>query len=302
VLLVAALLLSDPQHVYEELSGVDLLWLIPCFGVACVQLVLLGLRWSKVSRALGVELNVVRATIEYTLSVALNLLLPSGLAGDGFRAYRHHRLVPGPGVLRIVEALALDRVSGQLALGLVVLVGIPLGVTHEVLELSSLAIFAVAGAVLVLGGAWLSRRVRRLGEITASLARLSSRALRVLFTPRSLVWHLPLSLLFTAASVTQLFIASRALGVSMSLTELFWAGPLILLAASLPSFFGGWGVREGASGLVFAALGHAPGTGVAISVVYGVFGLIVHLPGLLVLVIDSNPAATAAPAQSEGNR
>lgn len=299
VLLVAALVWSDPERVVAQLSGVELFWLLPSFAVACLQLVLLGLRWSRISRALGVQLAFARATIEYALSVALNLVLPSGFAGDGYRAYRHHKLTPRSGALRIVEALALDRVSGQMALGLAVLMGIPLGVTHEVLDLETLGLAVLATVALGAGGVWFARRVRALHALGTSLARFARRAGRVLLAPKNLAWHLPLSLLFTAASVAQLYIATRALAVPLTFVELAWAGPLILLAASLPSFFGGWGIREGASGIVFAVLNLAPATGVAVSVVYGAFGLIVHSPGLLVLVMDGNPARTAG---SEGSR
>lgn len=298
LVLALALLLSDPKLVARELAGVDLFWLAPAFAVACFQLLLLGLRWSRFARVLGVELGFFRATLEYALSVPLNLVLPSGFAGDGYRAFRHNRIVPGRGALRIVEALALDRVSGQLALAMVVILGLPFGVTREILDLGSVGMTLVTVTVIVAVGTWMVRRVRRFNALAESLGRLAARAARLLFSPRSLVWHLPLSMLFTLASVTQLYIASRALQVPLGFSELLWAGPLILLAASLPSFYGGWGVREGASGLVFAALNLPPGLGVAVSVVYGAFGLIVHSPGLLVLFVNTDPVGTRAESKS----
>ncbi len=298
LLLGVAVVWSDPGEVARQLAGVDPSWLGPAFLVGCVQLVLLGLRWSRISRSLGVELGFARATVEYALSVAVNLVLPSGFAGDGLRAYRHSRLAPSPGALRIVEALTLDRISGQMALGLVVIAGMPFGVTRDILDvhwlgMGLLLLFGAFGLAL-----FVAKRTPRLRRIAEALARLLARAAHVLFAPRNLLWHVPLSLLFTAASVTQLYIATRALGLSLEIAELFWAGPLILLAASLPSFFGGWGVREGASGLLFLAMKLEPSSGVAVSVVYGVFGLVVHLPGLLVLLLDPAPRATTMREES----
>jgi uncharacterized membrane protein YbhN (UPF0104 family) len=157
--------------------------------------------------------------------------------------------------------------------------------------------FSVLVALSV--GLFVAKRVRRLRRIAGLLGRLLARAANVLFAPRNLCWHLPLSLLFTVASITQLYIATRALGFSLEAPQLFWAGPLILLAASLPSFFGGWGVREGASGLLFLAMNLEPSAGVAVSVVYGLFGLVVHAPGLLILLLDANPRTAAMREESK---
>jgi phosphatidylglycerophosphate synthase len=72
--------------------------------------------------------------------------------------------------------------------------------------------------------------------------------------------------------------------------QLVWLGPLVMVAASVPSFFGGWGVREGASALLFAAAGMPQSTGVAVSMVYGAFALVVSLPGFIVLLFDNERA------------
>jgi uncharacterized membrane protein YbhN (UPF0104 family) len=87
-------------------------------------------------------------------------------------------------------------------------------------------------------------------------------------------------LAFVAVTLLQFHVAARAIGAPLALAELVWLGPLILLSASIPSFLGGFGIREGASALLFAAAGLPGSRGVAVSVVYGVFGLVVSALGL----------------------
>jgi phosphatidylglycerophosphate synthase len=113
------------------------------------------------------------------------------------------------------------------------------------------------------------------------------KAAECLLAPRNAAVHLPLSLLLVVCSLLQLYVASRAIGVALPLSHLFWLGPLILLAAAVPSFFGGWGIREGASALLFGAAGMSESSGVAVSMVYGTFALVSSLPGLLVVLFDS---------------
>jgi uncharacterized protein (TIRG00374 family) len=282
VLLLAALW-AYPSLVLAELSRVDLRWLPAAFAVALLQLLVLGLRWSRIASCLGLQLGFLRATLEYALSVAVNLLLPSGFAGDGFRAYRHARWVAGLSPHKALEALVLDRVSGQMAMLMVVAVAVPFGTTSKVFDLGVPVVLASGAAAVLLALALAARLSARVLGLMQALGRFLLRAARVLLAPSSVIVHLPLSLLFSALSVAQLYIAALAVGAELLAVQLLVVGPLILLAASLPSFYGGWGVREGASGLLFAAAGLPAGTGVAMSVVYGVFGLVVHLPGLLVL-------------------
>ena len=89
---------------------------------------------------------------------------------------------------------------------------------------------------------------------------------------------MPLSLLFTGLVLAQLYVAARALGIELRFGQLLWLGPLLLLATSMPSFFAGWGIREGASALLFASVGLPSSSGVAVALVFGAFTLIASPP------------------------
>jgi len=53
-----------------------------------------------------------------------------------------------------------------------------------------------------------------------------------------------------------------------TITEILGKDAAILLAASVPSFFGGWGIREGASAILFGSVGLGSSSGVAVSLVF----------------------------------
>ncbi len=290
-----SVLLVDPRQVAARLSALDARWLAAFFAVYVFQLGVLGLRWSTISRQLGVPLGWRRASAEYALSVLVNSVLPTGFAGDGFRALRHSQRSPQHAFTRVLEALALDRVSGQLALWLVVLMSAPFSVKAGLLDP-----LPVALALLGLGlAAWLvTRRLERAAtwpNASRALRAFVGRARSVMLDPRRALVHLPLSMLLTGTLVLQLWMSARAAGIVLDIGLVSWLGPLIILAASAPSFLGSWGVREGASALLFATAGLPSSAGVTVSLLFGSFSLACALPGVLVLLFDTPYASLSEP-------
>ena len=70
-----------------------------------------ALRWSLVSRGLGVALSVPAAVAGCYRAQFLNTALPGGVLGDVSRAVRHGRAAGSPG--RAAGAVALERLAGQ---------------------------------------------------------------------------------------------------------------------------------------------------------------------------------------------
>ncbi len=277
----------DAREVGTRIAAVDPRWLIGFFLVYTLQVALLGLRWSAVSRQLGVPLSWGRASAEYALSVLVNNVLPTGFAGDGWRAVRHSNRSPKHGFTQILEVLALDRVSGQLALLLVVFACAPFTVRAGLVDLETVVISLTALSLTVgLVVVW-SRRIPSRRHSPSAFEAMFRRAVSVLLEPGRAVVHLPISLLLTLSLLLQLWLAARAAGIVLDLSLLCWLGPLIVLATSAPSFFGSWGVREGASALLFASAGLPSSGGVAVSLLFGLFSLVSALPGALVMLFDA---------------
>ncbi|HTV24999.1 MAG TPA: lysylphosphatidylglycerol synthase domain-containing protein [Polyangiaceae bacterium] len=289
VFVVASIAIAGSRQVFEHLRRVDTRWLGAASALGGLQLALLGLRWSRVSRELGIPLGWWRATTEYALSLLGNQVLPTGIAGDGLRGVRQAQ-TSEQSYWAIFEALAIDRASGQLALWLVVLASAPLSARAGIVSWSTLAAGALGAVVVLAALAWVVFRWRAIERYTTPLRPSLARAASLLLSSRALI-HLPLSLLLVACSVLQLYVAARALGISLPWFELVWIGPLVLVAASIPSL-GGWGFRESACGLSFAAAGMTESAGVAVSVVYGVFALVVSMPAVVVLLFDGQSGSS----------
>lgn len=290
VLVVVSVGFADSRQVLAQLERVDARWLVLSFALGLVQLSLLGLRWSRVASELGLQLGWLKATTEYALSVLGNQVLPTGVAGDGIRGLRHTRHATEHGARTVFEALLLDRISGQLALWLVVLITAPLTIEAGLVHGASLALGAAALAASALGVWLLVAVLPPLRKPAARVKAALGRSVVLLLSPRGAAVHMPLSLVLVATTLLQLYVAARAIGVVLPWVQLAWLGPLILVAASIPSFFGGWGIREGASALLFAAAGLPESTGVAVSMVYGTFALVISLPGFIVLLFDAERA------------
>ncbi len=285
-LLALCLLLVDARQVGERLAGAEPRWLIAFFGVYLLQVLLLGLRWSLISRQLGVPLSWRRGCSEYALSILINMLLPTGFAGDGWRALRHASRSPGQRLPKILETLALDRLSGQVALAVAVLATAPFALHAGLVSPRHGAIaLAVLTAVLWAASRW-ARQTSQTDGWNAALRRFVRRAASVLLHPRRGAGHLSLSLLLVGTHLAQLWLAAHAAGIVLDVFLLCWLGPLISLSASVPSFFGSWGIREGASALLFASAGLPSSAGVAVSLLVGTFALFSALPGAIVLLTD----------------
>jgi uncharacterized membrane protein YbhN (UPF0104 family) len=287
MLVVASLVLVDGKRVGAELASVNLRWLAAMLVLYPIQLALLGLRWSVIARELGLELAFGRATSEYAVSVLVNQVLPSGMAGDALRAVRHAQALPDRSLRAAVEALAIDRVSGQLGLFLIVAATAPVGLAAQLVEPRSFLIAVGAACLVGLGGGFVLSRLAIGRRALRALRAFVLRALRVLIRPASALRHLPISLAFVATAVIGYYISARALSVELPIPLLIWLGPLVLLAASIPASVGGWGLREGASALLFGAVGLPGSTGLAISVVYGFFNLSAAIAGFLVWVAST---------------
>ncbi len=294
-LMVVSVLSVDSRQVIERLEATDARFLFAFFAVYVAQILLFGLRWSTISRALRVPLGWRRASAEYSLSILVNQLLPTGFAGDGLRTIRHARRNPRHPFGRVLEAVAIDRLSGQLALGLITVASAPLTLKAGLVSPRTAAL--VAGGALAVGlTAALSFRLwRSPPRWVVAVRAFLSRAARVLFFSRRAAVHVGISLVLCCSLLFQLHLAARAIGIALDWHQVLWLGPLILLASSVPSFFGGWGVREGASAMLFASAGLGSSAGVAVSLVFGAFSLVCAMPGFMAVLFDGQRLGKRSP-------
>ena len=294
-------------------------WLALALALSVPQMALSAWRWQLTAASLDAPLPFRHAFAEYYLGSFLNQVLPGGVIGDANRARRHARRPlaanralgaklgtrarpafgadSGSGSGFSAESAAgtrssawlavlLERSSGQVAMLLCALATLLLsptiahvlgalpGRTQEPgLGPAQLALGLGAGVLLVL----ILRGSR--------LLRTFARAVRLALLAPALLWRQLLSSLALATSyIAVYFCCTRMLGIDTPAPLLLALIPWVLLAMAIPLSMAGWGLREGAAALLWAAAGLEVSQGVAISIAYGTVVLTSTLPGAWVLL------------------
>ena len=254
-----------------------------------------ALRWSLVSRGLGVALSVPAAVAGCYRAQFLNTALPGGVLGDVNRAVRHGREAGAPG--RAAGAVALERLAGQVV-QLVLVAAVLLVVPSPVR----------AGFRSVAGCCWpwlpwsvACWRSRSLGGGAARPPGASPGRRR---TPGP-AGPAPLARdpadLAGGAGRLPADLPGRGPGRRRHRADrpAAAAGPDRAAAMAVPANVAGWGPREGAAAWAFGTAGLGADLGLATAVAYGVLAFVAALPGAAVLAGDP-PAPRRSRAREEG--
>lgn len=284
-LLVAIASWFEPGAVLQHVRTFSFPWLAAALAASVVQFWLAAERWRRTARHLGVPLARRRALADYYLAGFGNQVLPGGVLGDAARAWRHSRSTGRTGPA--VRAVVLERASGQFALVVTLIAILLLTETGAALRASLPGpppAWLGPGAVLV---ALALIVVGRIPGVLDALRRLGIDARRALLARDAWPAQLLLSLGVLMTCCAVFACAGRMIGAEISLPLLLLVAPAVLVAMLVPVSIAGWGVREIAAAAIWAALGWPPAEGVAVSIAYGVLGLIASLPGAAVALIEA---------------
>lgn len=267
----------------DAFAVVDQRAVLAALGIGAATTVLSAARWLVVAHGVGLRLPFGRAVADYYLAVFLNAVLPAGVLGDAHRAVSHGRYTGDLG--RGVRAVVLERVAGQTVLVAAVaalLFTLPAALLGPGLQAVGVSAGVVA-VVLVVGavGLRVGRARRPRWWRALRVAAQDARAGVCTRGPEVVV----LSLAAVGGHVTLFLVAAQLVGVSAPVPQLVPLVLLALLAMSLPVNAGGWGPREAVAALAFGAAGLGAGTGLTVSVVYGLLALVAALPGAAVLLV-----------------
>jgi len=266
-------------------------------GIAVLSTAACAWRWCVIARGLGVPLRFGTALAAYYRSQFLNGTLPGGIIGDIHRGVRHGRATGELG--GALRAVAWERTSGQAVQAVVAVVLLSLA-PSPIRERMPLVLIAIASCAVVVG---LALRAAPQG----GSSRWARARRRVLADLREVViarkrWPVVAgtSLVALVGHAATFMIAARAAGSTASVAQLLPLTVVVLLAAAVPTNFGGWGPREGVAAWAFAAAGLGAAQGVAAGTAYGVLAAAASLPGAVVLIAGwlrgRAGRATAAPA------
>ena len=289
-ILMMVLAWVDHSAIWALWQQADPLFLLLALGLSVIQVALSAWRWCYTAGCLSLPLSWPRATAEYYLSTLLNQLLPGGVLGDAGRALRH-----GAGLStqnlplhRAVHAVIIERLSGQLVLFPVIVLGLTLtpagqtlaqALTHSLFQIPEDRSIMVRGLLGLLPPVLLVLALRVLFRRAAE--RLG-RDLRIaLLRWPALAWQVMSSLCVIATYIGMYVLAAKALQIDTPFATMLPLIPVVLLAMLVPFTISGWGVRESVAAGVWALMGLPTAEGVAISVTYGLLVLVGSLPGVL---------------------
>jgi glycosyltransferase 2 family protein len=297
VLLVFAWQIAGGAELLALLPQTQPLWLLGALAMTLPMQCLSAWRWRFTARRLGVPLSFRRALAEYYVASFLNSTLPSGVAGDAARVWRHGRNQPGAGRERYrgaLHAVLLERAAGQFAIAIVLVAGLVLN--SELLATLPAALWLLIPIVLIVVllqcvlvslalGVWIRRPAGILRQLADDLRRA--------WTPgRVFLLQLLLSLAVAVSYLLIFYLAGRAAGHVLQPTVALLAIPVVLYAMILPVSVGGLGLRELTAAGLWPLLDMAAAQGVLTALLYGGVVLAGSLPALAFLSSGQRPGAS----------
>lgn len=234
-------------------------WLVASFGVMAFVIVLGALRWWVFLEGAQIEMSAWNSIRPFAMSMVLNLVLPTAVAGDAVRT-----VVVGRRSGRLLGAAAATVVDRLTALTLLFVVAwVAVAVDSESVPSSLVVVLAwvTAGLIVAFGvGALAAAGVRpvlhRLPDRLAVMIRDSWSMLRAWGGSRRLVaWVVTLGLAYQVLAVLALILAGKTLGVDLPFALAAVSATIVLVATLIPVSVGGLGIREGGFVLLLGEAG-----------------------------------------------
>jgi len=260
-----------------------LLWVAAGFLLCGATLALAALRFHVLMRAARVPSDFRSAWHLLLVATFFNTVLPGGVLGDAWRVWQgHDRLRRGPAVLGVV---ALERVLGLQALGLVALCGapwvptdaLPAGVLGALVGVSAFCAFGPFVLLHPAAASLLRRGVDRLPERFARVKRVSLEAGEGLSAVREdtsrTAAAIALSLACQAVPVVAVIALAWPLAGEVAAPWFAVVVPIVTLASMLPISVGGTGVRELLFVSLFSQVGMPAEAALALGLVTGLANL-----------------------------
>lgn len=304
-LLVLVVAFAGRDQIINTVLNASFLSLLFGLVLTIPQIILSALRWQWISETLGIPLRLRTAIAEYYVAGFLNQTLPGGVAGEGVRIYRQGQAIKGkakeagaqPGTMgskegvkkagkqgeglhdygRAAKPVVFERAFGQIMMLICAVPG---------LSLFSPALAWLAGSVLagLCLCAWIFGDPDTDRKTRLAWAKCLAGEFKISVLQGAAFWrHAFASFLVTASYIAVFWLSALSIGVELPFGKALLILPPALAIMALPITPAGWGLREGASAVLWSAAGLSLSDGVAASLIYGVVNLVAVSPGLLLL-------------------
>ena len=271
----------------------DLQVLAVVLGLAVLQIGISVVRWRAVLGAINGVLSFANCFRICLIGFFFNQALPSSYGGDAVRVYRAYK--EGLSLHCSINGVMLERVATVLGLILLVVFAGPFFINRVGPEdaawiMPAIGAIGVAGVVGLIVLMFLDRLPSKYSHwsFVHGLALLAADARRVFLSPVyafkaigwSLVGHINIALI--------VYLLGFSIGLEITWLDCMVLMPPVMLVMTLPISIAGWGVREQAMVTAFALIS-VPGEGaLALSIMFGLMGLVIGLPGGIVWLISSD--------------
>lgn len=264
----------DISGIVQKLFSIDAWFVALAIATFALQFVMSCARWVLILSRQKVGIDFRRALSIFGVGTLANLFLVTSIAGISVRAALLLRAGTGlPGALATVTS---ERIAAMAGLMLCAAIGFAFafpqlhGLLAEWTLSETVAYVLVGCAVALAVMIWAVRRMEG--------PRDFARKVWVAFSaPRQAILLVGVS----AAIVVTGFagMAALAKGLGLAIDPLFFLSvmPAIAFISALPISVGGWGVREGAMVVGLSIFAVPPESAMALSVSYGLGGLLVAL-------------------------
>ena len=291
-LAVALVVNVDILAVLASIRDLDSTILLLVVTAMICQVPVLAMRWRAVIYCIDARITFLRALRLTWIGLFLNQVLPSAMGGDVVRAWMFQR--GGAGWPAAIASLLLDRVMALITLMPLIAVGLAgrKSQSEEVhfLLAGLVAAVVIAALAIVLAGRPISAILRRRRPLTfLSDAALGFR--QAFISPHHAVRVFCTAIPVHLMSVTVVYALGQGVGANLSFAEAMIWVPTVMLIASLPISFAGWGLREGAMIVTLHHADVASAEALAISICFGIVGLFVSLPGGVVWLAKGRQTA-----------
>jgi uncharacterized protein (TIRG00374 family) len=259
-------------------------------SLALLQIPCLGFRWRSILKLLDLSSTtgeILRLTF---IGFFFNQVLPTSFGGDAVKAWYLHR--QGALLKFAILSVIFDRVAALcLIIGTVIILLPALsGLLDDRVVFWSLAIaIALIGLAIVsalFAHEFIARSLRRVKALAAfaDFVQIFGRT----FSSRSILHPIIWALAGLFLSITIVFLLALGMDIPLSFWECLVIVPIVILGASLPISFAGWGVREGSMVFMLGFIGISAADALALSVMMGLIIMSVSTIGGLIWLLTRN--------------
>jgi uncharacterized membrane protein YbhN (UPF0104 family) len=280
----------DMDSAWRQAKEIDLLMLAMSFGLMFAQILLGGVRWDFVLKALDAPIRFTRALAIFYISIFFSLVLPGAVGGDAVRMWKARR--EGLSLAVSINSVMLERLVTVFALVLLVAVTQPI-LLARVPDLPGSWVFPVLTLAGLFGTALLTQLDRLPQSMfrwraVRGLAQLAADTRRLLYNPRFGLPTLVVALIGHANLSFAVYVLARGLDIDVDVVDCLVLVPPVILIMTLPISIAGWGLRETAIVTAFGFVGVENHAAFVLSVIFGLVTMASALPGGVVWLLSGD--------------